>query len=208
VGIQDALHACAVDNPQLAVFFEQIPAAQQDFKEQDLVIWWGEVPEETEFAYPLNEDELIVIVNPENPKGALGRTELISLFSGRIESWTEIGIHDQPVKVWIFPESNIISASFQSGILDGQRITRLASIAPSSQAMLASIAGDAGAIGFLPRSWLSSDVKAIELAAELQDSVRKPLLALTMSEPRGDLNTLIACLQTGSGQSVLAGYYE
>ena len=166
-GIQEALHACAVETPQLAVFFEQVPGAQQAFEDQDLVIWWGDVPPRNEFAYPLNEDELVVIINPGNPKQQLNRTELVSLFSGSIENWTEIGTLDQPVKVWIFPEGNLMSESFQSGILAGQRITRLASLAPSSQAMLDSVAGDPGAIGFLPRSWLTSNVKAIEIAPAL-----------------------------------------
>jgi hypothetical protein len=207
-GIQEALHACAAETSHLAVFFEQIPGAQQDFEDQDLVIWWGEVPPQTDFAYPLNNDELVVIVNPGNPKQALNRTELISLFSGNIESWTEIGTLDQPVKVWIFPEGNLMSESFQSRILGGQRITRLASLAPSSQAMLDSVAGDPGAIGFLPRSWLTTDVQAIEIAPAQQNSVRKPLLALTQAEPHGDLKALIACLQSGPGQAVLSGYYD
>ena len=207
-GIQEALHACAVETPQLALFFEQIPGAQQDFEDPDLVIWWGEVPPQTKFAYPLNEDELVLIVNPGNPKQELSPTELVSLFTGRIESWTEIGIHDQPVKVWIFPEDNLLSESFQDGILAGQRITRLASLAPSSQAMLESVAGDPGAIGFLPRSWLTAGVKAIEIEPAQQVSVRKPLLALTQAEPHGDLEALIACLQSGPGQVILSGSYD
>jgi ABC-type phosphate transport system substrate-binding protein len=132
---------------------------------------------------------------------------LVSLFSGSIESWTEIGIHDQQVKVWIYPEENIISQVFQSGILGGQRITRLASLAPSPQAMLESIAGDPGAIGFIQRSWLSPEVKAIEIGSELKSSVQKPLLALSMSEPQGGIEALIACLQTGPGQESLSVYY-
>ena len=207
-GIQEALHTCAVELPQLAIFFEQIPAAQQDFETADLVIWWGEKPERIGYAYPLNEDELVVIVNPENPKQTLRGSELVSIYSGRIEKWSEIGTLDQQVEVWIFPEGNILSETFQAGMLADQRFTRLAKLAPSSAAMLESVAGDPGAIGFLPRSWLSPDVKGIEVDPERQASVRKPLLALSQSEPRGAVKELIACLQTGSGQATLSDFYD
>ena len=207
-GIQETLHTCAIELPQLAIFFDQIPAAQQDFENADLVIWWGEKPEPIDYAYPLNEDELVVIVNPENPKETLSGSELVSLFSGRIENWSEIGTLDQQVEVWIFPEGNIMSETFQAGILADQRITRLAALAPSSAAMLESVAGDPGAIGFLPRSWLSPDAKGIEVGPELQTSIRKPLLALSQSEPQGAVKELIACLQSGSGQAILSDFYD
>ena len=207
-GIQETLHTCAIEFPQLAIFFEQKPAAQQDFENADLVVWWGEKPERIDYAYPLKEDELVVIVNPENPKQTLSSSELVSLFSGRIENWSEIGTLDQQVEVWIFPEGNIMSETFQAGILADQRITRLAALAPSSAAMLESIAGDPGAIGILPRSWLSPEVKEIEVDPELQASVRKPLLALSQSEPQGAVKELIACLQSGSGQATLSDFYD
>ena len=207
-GIQDALHACAVEAPHLAVFFDQIPASQQDFSGDDLVIWWGDKPEHIEYAYPLNVDQLVVILNPDNPKQELSPTELVSLFSGRIESWTEIGIHDQQVKVWILPEENLLTRTFASVVLDNQRITRLASLAPSSQAMLESVAGDPGAIGFLLQSWLSPDVKAVQIAPHLQNAFNKPLLALTPSEPQGGVKELVACLQDGAGQEILSSYYD
>jgi hypothetical protein len=207
-GIQEALHACAVELPQLAIFFEEIPSNQQDFSGTDLVIWWGEVPDASKFAYPLNTDALQVIVNPENPKKEFSRSELISLFSGRIVNWTEIGTLDQKVEVWIFPEKNLISETFQAGVLGGERFTRLATIAPTAEAMLESIASQPGAIGFLPQSWLSADVQAVQIPEAQQLSVRKPLLALVQAEPQGDLAALVACLQNGPGQDKLANYYQ
>ena len=206
-GIQDALHACALETQQLAIFFEQMPGAQQDFEGSELIIWWDAKPDEVEFSYQLREDELVVIVHLENPKKELSQSELISLFTGRLERWNEIGTLDQDVKVWIFPETNLLSESFQSGVLNGQRFTRLASLAPSSQAMLESVASEPGAIGFLPRSWLTDDVQAIQVDPQLQISTRKPLLALTPSEPQGAVKELIGCLQRGSGQTILSGYY-
>jgi len=206
--IQDALHTCAVQLPQSAIFFDQVPGAEQNFTNPDLVIWWGDPPPELDFAFPLNEDQLVVILNPENPKQALNQAELISLFSGRIERWTEIGTLDEQVKLWIFPENNLLSESFRKEVLDQGNFSRLASIAPSPQAMLEAVGAHPGAIGFLPRSWLSSDVQPVQIDPDLQLAVQKPLLALTHDEPRAGLNDLVACLQTGAGQAILAESYQ
>lgn len=207
-GIQDALHACAASAQEIAIFFHQKPSASQEFDDQDLVIWWGESPPGMNFAYPLGEDELVVIVNPGNPKSQLSRSELKALFSGGIESWTQIGTLDQPVNLWLFPEGNRLSEVFKDAVLGDQRYSRLASVAPSSQAMLEAVEDDPGGIGILPRSWLSQQVKQVQIDNDLQDSLHAPLLAITGAEPVGGLKTLLACLQTGAGQAVLAKHYD
>ena len=87
-------------------------------------------------------------------------------------------------------------------------MSRQALIAPTSEAMLESISSDPGAIGFIPRSWITSDVQPIQIDPDLQIALHKPLLALTPTEPAGELKALVACLQSGSGQDKLAAYYE
>ena len=207
-GIQDALQVCIRDLPQAAIFFEQVSGEQQSFSDPDLVIWWGDKPQEVEFAFPLNMDELVVITNPANPNQALNQSELFALFSGRIAHWTEISTLDQQVQVWIYPEPNLMSTLFSNAILDGRPMSRQALIAPTSEAMLESISSNPGAIGFIPHSWITSDVQPIQIDPDLQIALHKPLLALTPTEPAGELKALVACLQSGSGQDKLAAYYE
>ena len=88
-----------------------------------------------------------------------------------------------------------------------QRFSRLAHIAASPQAMLEAVNQTPGAIGFLPRSWISQGVAAIQLGPDLQKSTRKPLLALTKKEPEAGLQALLACLQSGDGQSIFVEHY-
>jgi hypothetical protein len=206
--IQDALHACATNLSGVALFFEQVPGALQDFVGYDLVIWWGESPGAMYSEYPLGDDELVVILNLENPKTALSQSELIGLFSGRIMRWTEIGTLDQDVSIWIFPEDNLLSQIFQQEVMGEQRFTRLASIAPSPQAMLEAIAATPGAIGFLPRSSFSPQVGLVEIDQDLQNRLQKPLLAVTDENPQSALPPLLACLQSGAGQAILAENYS
>jgi hypothetical protein len=205
--VQDTLQVCGEQLPHIAIFFEQVTGEMQDFSTSDLVFWWGPQPSEMAFAFPLNEDELVVIVNPRNPKQALRQRELSALFSGSIGSWSTIGTLDLPVNVWMFPETNLLSERFRDEILNQDRITRLAAIAPSPQAMLEAVGDEPGAIGYLPRSWLTEQVKPLQIDPDLQAALRQPLLALTHSEPSGGIRDLLACLQTGPGQAKLAENY-
>lgn len=206
--VRDALNACANSLPEIALFVEKVPAPAQDFKTNDLIIWWGEKPEDMNYAFPLAEDELVVIINPENPNTALSGSELNALFNGRVENWSDISIYNRPVSVWIYPPDNKLSVAFKSGILSAQRFSRLAYLAPTPQAMLEAVAGDPGGIGYVPRSWLTPKVSRSSIDPNLQIALRKPILALVNSDPQGNLLALLSCLQTGVGQERLLDHYS
>ncbi len=206
--VRDALNACANSLPEIALFVEKVPASAQNFKTNDLIIWWGEKPEDMNYAFPLAEDELVVIINPENPNTMLNSSELDALFHGHVEHWSDISIFNQPVSVWIYPPNSKLSVAFKSGILSAQRFSRLAHLAPTPQAMLEAVAGDPGGIGYVPRSWLTSKVSRSSIDPNLQITLRKPVLALVNSEPQGNLLAFLSCLQTGVGQERLLDHYS
>lgn len=206
--VREALNACANSLPEIALFVEKVPAPAQNFETNDLIIWWGEKPEDINYAFPLAEDELVVIINSENPNTALSASELNALFNGRVEHWSDISIYNQPVTVSIYPPDNKLSVAFKSAILSANRFSRLAHLAPTSQAMLEAVAGDPGGIGYVPRSWLTPKVSRSNLDPNLQIILRKPLLAMVNSEPQGNLLALLSCLQSGVGQERLLDHYS
>lgn len=206
--VRDALHTCANILPDIALFVETVPASAPDFKSYDLNIWWGDKPEDVDHAFPLGEDELVVIVNRDNPNIELRTSELAALFNGRVEDWTDISLYDQPVSVWTYPPENKMSDVFKSAILGSQSFSLLAHLAPSPQAMLEAVAGDPGGIGYVFKSWLPAKVSPSQIEPEIQNSLRKPILALVNTEPQSNLHDLLSCLQTGEGHKQLSEYYS
>lgn len=205
---RNALHICAINLPDIALFVDTVPASSQDFNKYDLIISWGEKPGKLDRAFPLGQDEIVIIINSDNPNNELSTNEVMALFNGRVEEWTEISLFDQPVSVWTFPPENIMSDTFGSAILKNQSFSHLANLAPSSQAMLEAIAGDPGGIGYILKSWLPDDVSPSSIEPELQNVLRKPILALVNSEPQGNLLDLLNCLQSGMGQDQLLEHYS
>jgi len=206
--VRDALHVCAVSLPGIALIVDQVPESAYDFNSSDIVLWWGNKPDDASFAFQIAEDELLVIVNPDNLNTEFTSSELSAIFNGRIAHWTEFSIFDDQVSVWIYPEGSILNKVFKSAVLGEQGYSRLSHLAPSPGPMLEEISADPGAIGFIPRGWMTNDLSAAEIDPALQISLRRPVLALLNSEPKTGVQELLACLQTGDGQEILKTKYD
>lgn len=204
----EALHTCANDHPEMALTLDKRPVSSFDLKANDLNLWWGEKPAEVSYAYPLAQDELVVILNQANPNEDLSSNELRALFSGRIQDWDEISTYQNPVAVWIHPEGNELQTTIQESALGVHRFSPLAFLAPSPQAMIEAIANDPGGIGFLPRSWLTPEIIPSQIDPSIQTSLSKPVLALLRSEPQDVSLILLDCLQNGVGRTALLDYYS
>jgi hypothetical protein len=75
--------------------------------------------------------------------------------------------------------------------------------------MLESISSNPGAIGYLPRAWLSgTKVNPIELETDASTALQLPVLVQAAHEPQGELRTFIACLQTGNGHTIIMQHYQ
>lgn len=200
--VRGALTTCANEYPEIALIIDT-RSGNFDFEDNDLTIWWGDKPPEVNEAFPLAQDELVVIANRENPVQELSANELTNLFNGRIEQWPEINDYQGSVSVWTYTEGSQLGKTFRSAILGDGGYSLLSFLAPTPREMVIAVIDDPGAIGFIPRSWLTSEVIEIKLDSETNQALIKPLLALTKVKPRGAALILIDCLQSGAGQSAL-----
>lgn len=200
--VRGALNKCAQEIPEIALIIDT-RSSIDDLTGENIAIWWGDKPPQVNEAFPLANDELLVILNRENPTTELTPNQLTNLFNGRVERWAEINDYQQTVSVWTYPSGNQLALAFQSAVLGESSYSLLSFFAPSPREMLAAVKEDPGAIGFIPHSWLTSEVSAIEVDPESRVGLTKPLLALTLAQPRAAVLILIDCLQTGVGQATL-----
>ena len=206
--IEDALHTCANNHPEIALIVDKRPVSSNDYDANDLTLWWGEKPAEVSFAYPLAQDKLVIILNQANSNSNLSTNELSALYRGKVLNWDEISTYQHTVSVWNYPEGNELRGILQENLLGKQRFTSLAHLAPNPQAMLEAVARDPGAIGFIPLSWLNKDVNLTQIDQDLQNAMNKPVLALANTKPQGGPLILLDCLQNGVGQTALLKHYS
>lgn len=180
------LYDCAGAN---VVTAEQRAADFLDPQSVNLAIRIGQPANLTSAAYQIGSEELLVILNPQNPINSLTAEQVRELFTGQVLNWREIKGSNAPVQVWVFSSGEDVQQIFEQTALGGSPVTSTARLAAGPDEMAQAIASDVNAIGLLTRHWKTGNISAVYTVASV------PVLALTPAEPQGAVQELLACLQ-------------
>ena len=155
----------------------------------DLVIRLGQPGSLASTAYKIGSDDILVIVNRQNPIKSLTPDQVRGLFGGQIPTWKEINGSDATVQVWAFGSGEDVEQLFVQTALDGSPVTSMARLATGAEEMSQAIANDVNAVGLLTRHWKAGNVSDVFTVATV------PVLALSAKEPREAVQGILACLQ-------------
>jgi PBP superfamily domain len=161
-----------------------------DPQSADITIRLGQPDNLSSPAFQIGTDDIDVIVQSQNNIDNLTADQVHSIFLGQVTNWKDVGGSDMPIQVWTYSQGEDIQQIFEQNVMGNQQVTSLARLAVSVQNMSDSVTNNAGAIGFLPRSLETANVKNIYETASV------PVLAITKSEPQGVVKELISCLQS------------
>jgi len=206
--LQEAVHRCAVAQPEVALVLNELPAPYLDSATADLALRFSEPFKISGYAASVAWEKIAIIVHPDNPIRALDQTQLRVLFTGHADSWAAVGGPKQGLQIWTFPENDDARQVFDSAILASGSLASEAMLASDPTQMIREVAANPGAIGYVPGAWLTDQVRALELAPDLRALLRQPVLALAMAEPKGAARRFLACLQSGAGQDELRKNYQ
>jgi hypothetical protein len=155
----------------------------------DLVIRLGQPGSMAATAYKIGSEDILVIVNRQNPINTLTPDQVRELFGGQIPSWKEINGSDAAVQVWAFGSGEDVEQLFVQTALGGSPVTSTARLATGPEEMSQAIAKDVNAVGFLTRHWKAGNVADVFTVATV------PVLALSAKEPREAVQGILGCLQ-------------
>jgi phosphate transport system substrate-binding protein len=122
-------------------------------------------------------DGLSIIVHPSNPLSSLTMAQLADLYSGKIESWKQLGGADEPVLLLARPPYSGTRTFFEEKALSVGGKRALASAARQyehNQEIVAEVARTAGAVGFVGVASVTAAVKALPLAIAAGTAPHKP----------------------------------
>lgn len=194
---QPAFQACADTDPQMRLLIEESPWTHMAL-EEGLSIRLGSPTMETPyFAVQVGEEQIVVIVNPENPLDKLTADDLRAIYTGQYTTWDEVNLsYAQNLQVWSYPESDELSQIYLSSLWQANPPVIMAYLVPDPEAMVEAVRAYPGAIGYLPASWLTnSAVRSITLETEVLHALLQPILVISHHEPQGLERILISCLQ-------------
>lgn len=195
--LEPAMNGCTLLQPGYGLVVSQKAYNSLTPGEADITLAWGQPDAWPGSTFILGYDELAVIVNPQNPQQSFSPVQLRQIFNGEVKSWGEIASgnpDENRIEVWTYPAGNEIR-SFFSSIIGGPPQNPEALLAPHPTAMLQAVAGNPNSIGYVPKQWLSQDVKSIPVDGLEGASITQPVVANTAGEPDEDLKTWLFCLQ-------------
>ena len=165
----------------------------------------GSVPPEDAFATPLYEEAIAVIVHPQNSIQSVSLETLADLIGGRISNWVELNdevIAVQPIIPLSADETRI---HFETHVLAGRLSAVNALLAPTPEAMIELVSEYPGAIGYLPFSALTSEVRLIRVenispspntASSDRYPLRIPVVGYAIEEPIGPPREWLVLIQS------------
>ena len=168
---------------------DQRSADLLDIRSFDMAIRIGQPDKFASPAYQIGTEDILVVVNRQNPINSLTAEQVRELFTGETTSWQESKGADTYVQVWGYFPGEDIQQIFDQFALGGRRITSTARLAANPDEMAQAIAGDKNAVGIIPRHWKLDNVSVVFTVA------RVPVLALTASQPKAAVQNLLSCLQ-------------
>lgn len=169
-------------------------------EQADLTLSWGFPPDTAGYAAELSQEELVLVVNPENPVQSLAISSLQAVYTGDLPGWDWdfLGQSTIPLTAYLYPEKSDLQVVLDASIFTkGQSPAREVVIAPGPAELRAAVAADPGALGFLPRRWVDASVKVVPVDDLPGGEWTRPLLAISRFEPQGAAREWLLCVQEG-----------
>ena len=172
--------------------------------EVELVIT-GVEPPPGWFAVPLKIEGIAVVVHPSNPLRVFSMEDLAAIFTGSVTSWQELGGADKQIQPVIPLPGDEVRIRFENLVLGSSPPSPATQLGPTPLAVSMIVAEDPGAIGYLPFSLVTEEVRSIRVdgvlpgPSTIQDGrfpLRLEILALAPEEPIGVAYDWLAWLQS------------
>ena len=172
------------------------------------------------FAY----DGVAVIVHPDNPLRSLTLEELGRVFGGAVTDWSALGGPSGPIHLLNRPTYSGTRTFFRDKVLRHGDAKSSEDFAPSARViednreLVATVADDVNAIGFVSHGWLGPTVRALGVAssadgpavapetATIRDGsypIYRPLLFYTRGAPGRDLAQFLRYVLGAAGQAIV-----
>lgn len=188
-----------------------IGAASRDLKSSEPNLW----------IHTLAYDGIAIVTHNSNDTiDGLTKAEARGIFTGEINSWSEVGGPDQNIEVISREEGSGTRGAFEELVMDDDdaatddNITADALLFSSNGAVHTAVSTTPWSIAYVSFGYIDSDVKALDIdgvAAEVANvinetySIVRPLNYLTREEPEGIVKDYIDFCLSSEGQNIVEG---
>lgn len=116
-------------------------------------------------GYRFARDALVAVVNPANPVENLAVGDLRRVYDGRLSNWEQVGGRDQEVVPVIQPVKSDVTDFFAQEVMDGEPMKARAVYEVSDSGVVARVAREGGAVGYVTLAWADRGARSLRLGA-------------------------------------------
>jgi phosphate transport system substrate-binding protein len=165
-------------------------------------------------ATAIARDGIAIVVHPSNRVDGLGLLQLQDLFGGRIHEWSEAGgrTSQGPIQPVSREEGSGTRTAFEVLVMNDRKVTPLAVLALSSEAVVEYVAEHPDAIGYVSMGHLSPEVKVLKIEGELPEPetagqasypLTRELWLVTVDPPPEAVRDFIRFALSPAGQQIV-----
>jgi phosphate transport system substrate-binding protein len=126
-----------------------------------LTSWLPDGPPAGLQATVVARDGIALIVHPTNPITGLTLIQVHDLFFGSAFDWRAVGGPSSPVQVVSREDGSGTRATFETLVMQGERVTPTALVMPNSQAVVDYVARDPRAVGYVSMGYVNGEVRVV-----------------------------------------------
>ncbi len=113
--------------------------------------------------YTIGEDAIAIIVNDQNTVNSISLNQLMSIYTGNITNWNQLGGNNSPITPVTREMGSGTRADFEEMILGNNTYAHNVVVAASTYEVLQTVAVSPNDLGYVARNALSSQVKVLNV---------------------------------------------
>ena len=196
------INQCANSVEGIGIYTDIVVQSKIDLSQADLVLRLGQRRESDPFVAVMGFEEIILISGSEVPVDTISIDSLRAIFSGNLANWgdvpevqsQEIAIN-QPILTFSYPEENYLRELFSRSFLESEPIMSDPIIFSTAEGADRLLQENPYGIAYILESHLQRNQDQLEISDFDTSSAQDYVLAVTNTEPTGNLKQLLLCLQ-------------
>ena len=158
----------------------------------------------------IGKDAIAVIVNESNPIKSLSKSQLRSIFTGKIKNWKELGGPDMAIKPFVVAEGSATRKVFRKVVLGGSDYSGVKVIKPDSRIVML-VDKNKGSVGTISFAFIKGRKGIRPLAVGSEEAsvnnssypITRPLYLVTKGAPTGFVKNFLDWAVSPAGQKVV-----
>lgn len=199
------INQCAGKLQSSALIIDEPGSSTLTQMDTDLSLQLGEKPQDSDYVSVPAFEEVVILQNASNPAEEISKDELTGILNGAYKTWGEVpslaslpGMQGLPVVLFNLGAEDELTRWAEQAFLNGMPFRSDAKIVYSTEELSRSIPKTPGSIGFIlhPNLPAENTLLSVKDANSSATAWKVPIVAITQTEPSGDLRTLLLCLQS------------